>query len=427
MSPLVPGLLALALVADDPRAVDLRSLATPLGDTWGQAETRALASAVGDSRVVCLGEITHGDGTSFHQKVQAVKALHESLGFDVLIWESGLYDCAEMDAALPGDRPIEQVARLGVFAHWSAAVESLPVFEYARKSHGTARPLRMAGFDIQASGSASNSLFPDILSWFGDRPELTADDRAAVSRSFDLARAASSAADPAAAFQEAQLAVHDTAPRFLRAYESNPTAFRALWGDATDLRVRILRSAASYGQMLRQNAELQAGKRPFHEPYNLRERANAENLLWLVNERYRGHKVIVWAHNLHILRAQPTSGARRAPADRELESMGRLVGESLGDDLYVLGVLCGGGQWAWLGNPPIDMRAPTAGSLESLLGAAGLPVCFLNLRTLPADHWLRRPIAATLDQQNTLTVEALLPQSFDGVLYVPSMKPRTQR
>jgi erythromycin esterase len=419
--------LGLGAMAGDVRVDDLKDRAIPLAETWGPRERAALRTAVGESRVVLLGELTHGDGTAFRQKVEIVKALHESLGFDVLIWESGLYDCVEMDAALGGAGDLADVARMGVFGHWSQAVESFPVFEYARARRATDRPLEMAGFDLQGSGTASNSLFPDMLDWFGDRPELTAEDRAAVAASFDLARAAAQAADPQAAMQEAERAVYATAARFVRAFEANPALFRTRWGDAAALRETVMRNAVQYGAMLEQHRELREGRRAFADPYNLRERANAATLLWLVNERYRGRKVIVWGHNLHVLRTQPTSGRRRAPAAGELESTGRIVGEALGDDAYSLGFVAADGAWSWLGNPPIAYRTPGVGSIEALWRETGRPLAFLDLRALPADHWLRGPIAATLDQQNPLTVTAPIPEAFDGLIFIASMAPRTQR
>lgn len=420
-------LLAIVSTTIDERVDDLKARAVPLAETWGERERAALKAAIGESRVVLLGELTHGDGTAFSQKVEIVKALHATMGFDVLIWESGLYDCAEMNAALSGDKNLATVARMGVFGHWSQGAESFPVFEYARASHKTNRPLEMAGFDLQGSGTTSNSMFPDFLDWFGDRPELTADDRAAIAAAFDQARAAGHAADPQAAMDEAVRAVHRTAPRFVRAFDQNPAAFREQWGDAAEVREKALRLAVRYGEMLEQHRELSEGKRTFADPYNLRERVNAETLLWLLNERYKGRKVIVWGHNLHVLRTQPTRGAREAPADGELESTGRIIGEALGDEAYSLGVVAAGGEWSWLGNPPIAYREPAQDSFEALLKQTRLPVAFINLRDLPADHWLRKPIATTLDQQNVLTVTAPIADAFDGLIFIDAMKPRRQK
>ncbi|HEU4549948.1 MAG TPA: hypothetical protein VFS01_09635, partial [Rhizomicrobium sp.] len=59
-----------------------------------------LGAAIGRARLVQLGEPSHGAGTCFAAKARIVRYLHQRHGFDVLIWESGLYDVALADAAI---------------------------------------------------------------------------------------------------------------------------------------------------------------------------------------------------------------------------------------------------------------------------------------------------------------------------------------
>src|SRR6476646_1280732 len=71
-------------------AVGLRSI-DPADEDF--ADLEPLRKVIGDARIVQLGEQSHGDGATFHAKARLIKFLHQKMGFDVLAFESGLYDC----------------------------------------------------------------------------------------------------------------------------------------------------------------------------------------------------------------------------------------------------------------------------------------------------------------------------------------------
>ena len=99
-----------------------------------------LTDSIGAARLVQIGEASHSAGTDFATKVRLIKFLHEKMGFDVLVWESGMYDCREMDTALRSDMPIVDAARLGVFRNLDHG--------------GDSSALRIRAFDLE-DGPAS--------------------------------------------------------------------------------------------------------------------------------------------------------------------------------------------------------------------------------------------------------------------------------
>jgi erythromycin esterase len=74
----LPGVSQWPLVSIQPGASDYRDLLP-------------FAQAIGQARVVALGEQTHGGAEEFLLKTRLVKYLHEKMGFDVLLLESGFY------------------------------------------------------------------------------------------------------------------------------------------------------------------------------------------------------------------------------------------------------------------------------------------------------------------------------------------------
>ncbi|HEX3933863.1 MAG TPA: erythromycin esterase family protein, partial [Puia sp.] len=128
----------------DPADTDFRDLA-------------GLRAAVGDARIVLLGEQTHGEGTTFQAKIRLIEFLHEKMGFDVLAFESGFYDCARIwENVEAGGRVPDEVTG-SLFYMYATSVQMGDLFGYIQGAVSSKRPLVITGFDSQHTGVKSKT------------------------------------------------------------------------------------------------------------------------------------------------------------------------------------------------------------------------------------------------------------------------------
>jgi erythromycin esterase len=396
-------------------AVALRSIA-PADDDF--SDLRPLRSALGDARVVVLGEATHGDGNTFLAKSRLVRFLHQELGFDVLAFESGFYDCWKAWQRIEaGGDPGEEFRR-SVFPIWTLSIQVQPLIEHFAVAARSPRPLELAGVDPQFTGELSTRF---LLA--------------------DLVRLAGAAGIPVEPFSERVSA--PLANLVEGRYETGAlpelaarTGFLAALADLHDRLQRqdgVVGEQAYWSRLVATTRDfaLSSWSMDFDRPlleqpeeYAVRERLMGENLVWLARERFRGRKIIAWMHSGHAFRGVAgidVPSPVHARLYRTLQPAGAVARAGLGDELYTVGVLAYEGRFATVWAPPRELLRPTIGSLEDLFHRAGLPYAFLDLsRAERLPRWLRGPLISR--PVGYKEMKARWGEIFDGLLFLDRME-----
>lgn len=435
MLPLVALLLAAAF-ADEPK----NAQAMESRIAWLKNQVTALRSidpadedfsdldpvgkAVGEARIVYMGEPSHGDGATFHARTRIIKYLHEKCGFDVVVFESGLYACRKAWEALKeGKMTPREAMSQGVFGLWTDSEQVQPFIEYVgRQSHG-ARPLEIAGMDCQFSGPASEKQLPiDLDAILAKLPDLlTAEQRAAVVQGCkSMANQGTGLdADQEKAFAACRKALITVKP------------VAGVSGSELSFWRQFMESSTALAQA---QAALKAKK--FDRFSNLRDPQMARNLIWLAEEVYPKRKLIVWSAAAHLMRnakqiARVTK-AGNTPSERKTSfafknftSVGEEAWKVQSRETYSIFFTAAEGQYRNVqSGKPVKLPPLISGSLEDLLVKAGCENAFLDLRHREADGtWLtERLIARPLHYQDQ---EADWTQVCDGFVFTRKMYPST--
>jgi erythromycin esterase len=384
---LCPGPRPAAEAADwlEADAVPIRSV-DPFDEDFEDLEP--LREKIGDARIVQLGEPSHGDGLAFLAKCRLVKFLHQEMGFEVLVWESGLYDCARLNQALAEGEDPAAVAPRGVFSIWSSSEQCRPVFEYAGESWELDAPLEMAGMDCQLTGTAAQDLGGDLAEFLDGLGEETFDP---ASRQV-LDASIESFLDPSDPGQSVPL-------------EELRAAVETLVRDLDTAEAGDPRELAFFRRCLTNYADLAEFVQLFVDPKprsqleasNFRDRVMGENLVWLADEYYPGKKLIVWAAGRHVAHdLEAVDATLPSPPYRGFVCQGDVAHRRLGDQLYTILFTAYSGAAGTVSSPPRDLPESSEGSLEQRLHETGTPYWFVDLRGGREDdaHWMRRPYAA---------------------------------
>jgi erythromycin esterase len=359
-------------------------------------------------RIILLGEASHFDGTDFLAKTRLIRFLHSELGFDILAFEAGIYQMRLAWQAFRAGVDPQKAFSMGAFWMWAQSVQVEPLVRYLSHSLSTNLPLEIAGIDLQIF---SNELPQDLREFLKGKDIDT-----------PLMNPNTPESEMLAAVTERRF------PMQLQAPPDSATKVRFLeslarTADEIGKSEPTRDAAAMFWQQILVNVVQYARRRLGlwdQSGMNPRDRQMAENLIWMAKDYYPGHKILVWCHNGHAMRAQSKIPGNPLPKKATLADG---VWEIFGEQMYSIAPVSYEGNWAFDGleYTVVPDQVPEAG-FEELMAATGQAAALVDLRkTNEGAHWLSGPFVARPWEH--VSIQSVWRDHFDAFLFLRTQEP----
>lgn len=352
--------------------------------------------------IVMLGEQTHSDGATFLAKSRLIKYLHQNLGYDVLIYETGLYDTENLWENLKNNSPDKPVDfSKALYPFWCENQENEELLNYILKNIGKGNEMEIAGLDVQFSGRIKNHERDSLLTQYLDsKPQINAEDFPSF---FSI--------------------------KHRYNYYANKWMAKRLTETKRD---SILKDIQSINKIFaldsKQNKEDSLYTRFFKNietlynyswnydrgedmRFQIRDSAMAENFICLKENKFKNRKVIIWAANLHI----SYDNNIYTPILSSFTSMGEYIKKKYGERCYSINFT----SFSNTENLSNSNKLYSNKSVEYLLNQLNNPYLYFDFNEIDSTSYLQNKFVMNCNQRLSLYAE--WSKITDGVFYIDKM------
>lgn len=391
------------------------------------AEYDPLLAAIGDARLVLIGEASHGTHDFYRERARITRRLIEEKGFSGVAIEGDWPDAYRVNRFVTGQsasereaaQPVEALSGFRRFPAWMwRNMDVLAFVEWLRAhNQGHSASVGFFGLDLYSLYASAQ----EVLRF------LDHNDRAAAARArfryscFDQFGEDSQAYGYAAGFELTESCEHGVIEQLLE-MRRRISELSGTDGISNELfsageNATVVRDAERYYRTM-------FGGRI--SSWNLRDNHMAETLDRLLNHLGPNSKMVVWAHNSHLGDARATEMGRAGELN-----LGQLVRQRHPDESFLIGFTTYSGEVTAASNwdEPAQrkvVRRALPSSIESLFHETGLGDFLLLMRDGSVRAALAKPLLeraiGVIYRPETERVshyfEARIAEQFDAVIHV---------
>jgi erythromycin esterase len=321
-----------------------------------------LGQTLKDKNIIQLGEMAHGIAEQNRIRVRLIKYLHQKLGFSVVAFESGFYECYFTNKKIDA-MSANEALKNSLYGFWHTP-DLLELFEYIKSSYNTANPLYLAGFDTQPSGNLVSS-----------RPHYFREIIMKIDTVFAESIFITDYHLLSLPFEERLIYIENNYTSLCQQYDQLVTQI----SDNQDLLKQyydedFILTAREMTVSARKYISFRGGDSNIHHDLRVytRDKQMAETMKYLKDQVFRNRKIVVWAHNCHIWK-----DTKSIDLVQYGDMMGFWLNQQYASELYTIVSLAYRGRINY--GPVQEIQITKSNSVEAILYNARKKHFFLDL------------------------------------------------
>ncbi|MCD4794669.1 MAG: erythromycin esterase family protein [Bacteroidales bacterium] len=349
-----------------------------------------LKKIIGDNRFVLLGESSHFVEEYSKIKKRLIKFLHKEMGFDVILFESDFFNC-NTSYLICDSLSTKEFLDNSIFGLWHTKI-NYKLFEYIKETKKTETPLLFSGFDIRKSNITENQL---LYAYYKNylKPKDYAEFVNLDTITNKYFRNVILNKNKKAFNQSLSLKLTDrynTLQNSINKYKKNIDR---------EIFKRIILNKKYLINII------EIAKSDAKKYIDMRDKFMAENIEWIADNLYPDKKIIIWAHNAHVMN------------NKEYMSMGYYFSDKIKKQSYTVGIFGLKGSWGY-GENIHNENNLKKNSLEAVICNTNNEISFINLNeNFNIDYnkkvylWKQKKTIRKINQE------------YDGLLFIRNITP----
>jgi len=356
-----------------------------------------LKKIIGDKKFISLGESSHFVEEYSKIKFRLIKFLHQEMGFEVILFESDFFNC-NTSYLICDSLTANEFLNNSIFDLWHTKV-NCKLFEYIQKMKKTSNPLFLSGFDIRKTNKTDNRL---LYKYY--KPILNQKDYTEFVSLDTMTNKY---------FRDVVLKINKKAfnqSLSLNLEERYKTLLKSINKYQQNIDIETLKRIILNKQHQIKIIEFSKGNSVKY--MNMRDKYMAENIQWIANNLYPDKKIIIWAHNGHIMNNSDYKSKIVG-----IPSMGFYLSEKMKEQLYTIGIFGLKGTWGFGKNIHKENNLKK-NSIEAVICNTKNQISFVNLnKKLDVDYDKKIYLWKQKKSINRICNE------YDGLIFVKDISP----